>query len=427
VFEMNGAAVEAVLAALRQAGFGPSVGDAPGRWSGSAPRRAAWVRVPGPDAYVIVAVADVLPDDGPHAWRAAHGATAPAVVGGYRVSFHERPFRTRGHPYADAAEDFYTVFVDDVVAKVDEWSRWQTNWSVTPTAEPSARRLTRLRRVAASRLGSAAIPVEVELDPLMLALLDRTQAAATHQAVAELFLAGIRWRFPRDKHGGKLATRAQVLLYECAPPAHPAGKGIWLAVDGPPPRAEQRLTIGLTRAVARSARHRWDRMPEYWRTGHRTLDELWGVDGTVSAAFVDEVTDALLDGRTLEALVRCDVAVDRSTERLLTGLPDRFQFRQWTDKWVTNATDLVVGAAPWRWRNAVVAGQRPHRLETLGGFNPNRRPGLFLAHADGKPRLSFDQSASPLVVPRVCWQRDVDYDLVRLGLLTREQIPLSGP
>jgi hypothetical protein len=26
--------------------------------------------------------------------------------------------------------------------------------------------------------------------------------------------------------------------------------------------------------------------------------------------------------------------------------------------------------------------------------------------------------------PRVCWQRDVDYDLIRLGLLTRDQIPM---
>jgi len=38
--------------------------------------------------------------------------------------------------------------------------------------------------------------------------------------------------------------------------------------------------------------------------------------------------------------------------------------------------------------------------------------------------LSFDQSASPLVLPRETWARDPDYDLIRAGLLTRDQIPL---
>jgi hypothetical protein len=126
----------------------------------------------------------------------------------------------------------------------------------------------------------------------------------------------------------------------------------------------------------------------------------------------------------LEALGMCGVTTDRGTQRLLSGLPDRFGLREWTDKWVTNATDMMANAAPWRWRDAMVPKQRPHRMQTLGGFNPNRRPGLFQQLRDGRAHVTFDQSASPLVLPRTCWERDVDYDLIRLGLLTRDQIPM---
>jgi hypothetical protein len=384
--------------------------------------------VPGEDANVVVVVTSVLPDDrGPDGWRPAFGARAPAVVAGYRVSFHERPFRTRGHSYGDGAAYAHSVFVDDVVATVREWAGWEKTWSVPPTPEPAGRRLARLRRTAAARVASSSIPVDVDLDPLMMALLDVAQADSLHRFLDGLFLPGIRWRFPRDNNGVKLASRAQVLLYECAPPAHPAGKGLWLVVDGPVPRAEQRLTVRLAQAVGKSAPHRWDRLPEYWHTGPRTLDQLWGVDADVSATFIQDVVELLLAGRALDALTTCGITVDRGTGRLLAGLPDRFEFREWTDKWVTNATAAMADAAPWRWRHAVAPRLRPQRLASLGGFNPNRRPGLFLDQHHGQARLSFDQSASPLVMPRVCWQRDVDHDLVSLGLLTREQIPMPPP
>jgi hypothetical protein len=425
--EVAGASLAAVVEALRGAGFEPAIADAPKQWSTDPPRPGAWIRVPGDDANVVVVVTDVMPADrGPAAWQAAFGRTPPGAVSGYRVSFHERPFRTRGHPYADAAAYTYSVFVDDVVDTVREWAAWESTWSVTPTVEPAGRRLARLRRVAGSRLASPNIPVDVDLDPLMVALLDAAQAGAVHRQVDALFLAGIRWRFPRDNNGVKLATRTQVLLDECVPPAHPNGKGLWLVVDGPAPRAEQRLTIRLAHAVGTSAQHRWDTVPEYWHTGPRTLDQLWGIDAGVTPAFVEDVVDNLLAGRAIDALAMCGVTTDRGTLRLLTGLPDRFELRDWTDKWVTNSTALMAGAAPWLWSRAVAPRRRPRRLSSLGGFNPNRRPGLFLDHHDGHARVSFDQSASPLVVPRVRWQRDIDHDLVHLGLIARDQIPMPA-
>jgi len=117
----------------------------------------------------------------------------------------------------------------------------------------------------------------------MLALLDSPQVNAVHAVIEKLFLPALRWRFPRDTAGNKLAGRTQVLLYECAPPSHPAGKGVWLMVDRPDPRAEQTLTIRLARAVGWGATHRWESMPEYWRITPgapwrvRLTDELRGL------------------------------------------------------------------------------------------------------------------------------------------------------
>lgn len=415
------ASLAVVVEALRGAGFEPAVGTDPGHGAACRCLPTAWIGVPG-GAYVVVAVADVLPDQRESGrWRAAHGATAAAVVSGYQVSFHE-PSRTAGRTVA--VSHAYAVFVDDVVAAVRQWADWESTWSVTPAAEAPGRRLVRLRRLAAGRIASSTVPVDIDVDPLMVALLDTAQADRLHQLLDRLFLPGMRWRFPRDTNGVRFATRAQVLLHECAPASHPAGKGVWLVVDGPPPRAEQRLTVRLAHAVGKAAPHRWDGWPEYWHTGPRTLDQLWGIDGDITATFVDAVVDHLLAGRSLDALTMCEVATDRSTGRLLAGLPDRFELRTWTDTWVTNATTALGTAAPWQWVHKVSPRRRPQRLASLGGFNPNRRPGLFLDHHDGRPRLSFDCVASVLVMPRVCWQRDTDYDLVRHGLITRDQIPM---
>lgn len=417
------ASVAATARALEAAGFESTVQEAPRRWATDKQQPAVWVRMPGEDAYVVVVVADIVPDAQPGTWReACQGAVGTAL--GYRVGFHERPFRTRGHGYAAPVKRVYCVRVDDVVATVRDWSRWEETWSVTPVLEPTSSCLMRNRRLAASKLAGGSIPVGIDIDPLMLALLDSPQVDAVHAVIEQLFLPGLRWRFPRDKAGNKLAGRTQVLLYECARPSHPAGKGVWLVVDGPAPRAEQTLTIRLARAVGRSATHRWDSMPEYWRTGPRSIDQLWGIYAGTTAAFVEEVTDMLLAGDVLQSLATCGVGADRGTTRLLSGLPDCFELRQWTDKWVANAANLMANAAPWRWRHAVTAGRRPHRIGSLGGFNPNRRPGLFIEDRDEAAFLTFDQSASPLVAPRVTWERDIDYDLVRLGLVTHDQIPM---
>jgi hypothetical protein len=379
--------------------------------------------MPGEDAYAVVVVAHIVPAAQLGTWREARrGAVGIAV--GYRVGFHERPFRTRGHGYGAPVKSVYFVFVDDVVAMMREWSRWEETWSVTPVVEPTRSRLMRNRRLVSSKLASGSIPVGIDIDPLMLALLDSQQVNAVHAVLEKLFLPGLRWRFPRDKAGNKLAGRTQVLLYECAPPSNPAGKGVWLVADGPAPRAEQTLTIRLARAAGRGATHRWDSMPEYWRTGSRSIDQLWGIDAGTTAAFVEEVSNMLLAGDVLQSLAMCGVGADRGTTRLLSGLPECFELREWTDKWVANAVGLLANAAPWRWRHAVDAGRRPRRIGNLGGFNPNRRPGLFIEYRDGAAFLTFDQSASPLVAPRVTWERDSDYDLVRLGLVTHDQIPM---
>ena len=91
---------------------------------------------------------------------------------------------------------------------------------------------------------------------------------------------------------------------------------------------------------------------------------------------------------------------------------------------MTNAVALLTVATPWCWHGAAGRGLRPPRIGNLGGFNPRRRPELFLQHTAEGAVVSFDQSASPLVLPREIWARDPDYDLIRAGLLSRDQIPL---
>jgi hypothetical protein len=233
--------------ALKEAGFEPTVQDAPRRWTTDKQQLAVWVRMPGEDAYAVVVVADIMPDAQPGTWREAYqGAVGSAV--GYRVGFHERPFRT------DPVKRVYCVFVDDMVATVRDWSRWEETWSVTPVVEPTRSRLMRNRRLAASKLASGSIPVGIDIDPLMLALLDSPQVDAVHAVIEELFLPGLRWRFPRGKAGNKLAARTQVLLYECAPPSHPARKSVWLVErTGSARRANVDDTSGPRRRQGRDA------------------------------------------------------------------------------------------------------------------------------------------------------------------------------
>ena len=59
-------------------------------------------------------------------------------------------------------------------------------------------------------------------------------------------------------------------------------------------------------------------MPEYWRTGTRSIDQLWGIDAGTTAAFVEEVSNMLLAGDILQSLALCGVGADRGTTR---GMP----------------------------------------------------------------------------------------------------------
>ncbi|GGM53918.1 hypothetical protein ACFFX1_50615 [Dactylosporangium sucinum] len=400
MLETGGAAVPA---ALRAAGFDLRT-DVPGCL--------AAVAVPG-GGRVAVRAAPVSPDDSTGGWRRAiPPLDTLSAVEGFEIGFH--------------SEHTYAVFVDDVVARVAEWVRWEETWSVPPAGEPAARRRRRLERLAASRLASAAVPVGVDLDPFLRAVLDADQAVALDAAVEALYRPGVAWHFPRDRTGARLAGRTRVLLREFAPPPHPNAKGIWLVVDGPPPRTEARLTVRLAEAVGKAAVHRWDRVPERWRADAdgRSLDELWGFGGTVTASFATDITAALVGGHALDALVTCGVVVDEPTQRLLTGRPTRFTERRWTDLWVTNALTALADAAPWRWPSAVPPGRRRQRLEGLRGRVASNRSGLFLQNRSGRAVLTFDCNGSPLVTPRVLWERDPDLDLLGLGLLTRADIPL---
>ncbi|MET7426753.1 hypothetical protein [Dactylosporangium sp. NPDC005555] len=413
----------AAVDALRRSGLEPVVRQAPRQWSASPVEPGAWVRMPGDEAYAVVTVADIRPGERVGDWEEVRTLPDPTAVLGFTAAFYERrpdaatlPLE-HGDPVAVPSGQFHSVFPEDVVAAVEDWAQWEATWAVVPAVEPASRRRARLQRLATSKLTSGTVPVDIALDPMLLSMLSPEQAEDLDETVAGLFLPGIRWWFPRDRTGGRFAGRTQVLLRELVPPSTAAGKGIWLAVGT---AAGGGLRAGLGRFAGRSAYHRWDRMPQYWQSPATTVDELWGGQGPR----LQTVVDALLSGHALEALDMCGVTTDRATARVLQGLPECFRLREWTDKWTTNATALMANAAPWRWAASPPERRRPRRLETLGGFGASRRPGLFLGAPEGPAHLSFAQSGSPLVAPRVEWERDPDFDLVRLGLLTTGQIPL---
>ena len=393
---------------------------------GREPTAGVRVVMPGIDACAVVRVAPVrrLRDGG---WARSSAPDDHEAEPGYVVGFHERPFRTRGHGYQDAAEVVATLHVDEIVATIVGWARWETDWSVTPIVEPARKRLLRLTRLAASRRELADVPVQVRPDPVAEAMLTPDQLTAARHAVQELHPRAVAWNFPRDRVGRNLATGTQVGLVQCAPPTHPSGKGIWWTAVGPRPRSAPGITIELRRLYAGGQAHRWDDVPEFWRTSPgrgRTPEQLWGIADDEDA--VRATIERLLAGETADGLSRWGIDLDDGTSRLLQGRPVGFELRRWTDGWVKRATDLLASSAPWLWQRAVEARPRPHRLAGLGGFNPNRRPGLFLGTSRGRTRLSFDPSASPLVLPRHQWERHPDLDLVLAGLLDRDELPYAA-
>ncbi|WP_203924999.1 hypothetical protein, partial [Rugosimonospora africana] len=265
MLELGEVSLTAAERALREAGLDPVVRDIPSHWRAAQPR-GVWVRMPGGDAHAVVILTRVIPGDRLGTWHEAD-SRARGIVSGYGVNFFENVSRPHGHSWSGIAARAYSVFVDDIVAAVREWTGWESTWSVTPVVEPARKRDARLRRLAVSKLEGGALPVDIDIDPLMLSLLDAAQASALRSLLDTLFLPGIRWRFPRDRTGARLVNRGRVLLHECAPPAHSSGKGLWLAVDGPAPGTTPRLVVRLAHTAGRGAFHRWDRIPEYWRTG----------------------------------------------------------------------------------------------------------------------------------------------------------------
>jgi hypothetical protein len=55
--------LSAVASALQDAGFAPTVREAPRRWATDGHEAAVWAPMPGDDAYAIVVVTPIVLDD----------------------------------------------------------------------------------------------------------------------------------------------------------------------------------------------------------------------------------------------------------------------------------------------------------------------------------------------------------------------------
>ena len=294
----------AAVDALRRSGLEPVIRQAPRQWSASPVEPGAWVRMPGDEAYAVVTVADIRPGD--RSGDSGAGADPAGPDRGPRV--HRRVLRVlpdadtqpleHGDPVAVPSGQFHSVFPEDVVTAVEDG---EATWSVIPAGEPEARRRARLQRLARSKLAGDGIPVDIAIDPIPLSMLSDQQAEELDETIAGLFLPGIPWWFPRDRTGGRLAGRTQVLLRELVPPANPAARasgsrasttpGGGLRPAGQVRRQVELSPLGPDAALLAGPGHR--------RRG--ALGRRRAASGRVVAAAVD----ALLTGRALDALDLC--------------------------------------------------------------------------------------------------------------------------
>jgi len=332
-----------------------------------------------------------------------------------------------------------------------------------------------LRR--AGRLGEAwrLAGLATEVDPEQARQPGVALTAAAQERLradlAALLPLHLQWHAPRDERG-RLALDEEVLLaaYESATPLG-QGRQIWLAAVSPARRREpQVLTLRLADLIGENHTHVWSAARWRWDARAQGVPraQRWGVDGLPlerlgldgwrslpsegPAERAGELEEgeraarcvALQDaGRLREALGLYDVELDAGVERLLEGRPLPSVGLQETEAWARAVQEGLRLAAPWRFgpllgeaaraRERWVAEKRARKWSApmLRLFwlphQPEQRKGAVMLRArernGRRPRLELEWSASNARLPAVAWQRPLELDLLRFGLLAEEELP----
>ena len=317
-------------------------------------------------------------------------------------------------------------------------------------------------------LHTALDPDRLEQPGVQVAPGDRERLRAD---LAALLPVHLQWHYLRDDRG-RLALGENVLLaaYESATPLS-QGRHLWLTAASPARRRDpQVVTLQLAALIGENHTHVWTEAPWLWdaRAQDASRARRWGVEdlplarlglagggGALLDAPVDAVGTlsegeraarciALQDaGRLREALALYEVELDERVGRLLDGLRIKYQAAHEIEPWARATQEALRRAALWRWgpllRDAAAARERwvaekrsrrwsapMLRLFWLPHQTQQAKAAVMLRarERDGSgPRLELESSANNARLPVVAWQRPLEIDLVRFGLLAEAELP----
>jgi hypothetical protein len=285
------------------------------------------------------------------------------------------------------------------------WARFEDEFRVEPPQLAAAPR-PKLQRIAAALRASADVDLRVEGD------------------MADVEATAVKWHFPRDD-GGRLALATIVGLEPLEPAPRPDRRVRWLSVAGPGKRRDPAaLTVRIEELISANLSHDWSETRWRWHRASQAipLDERWAIGDQPAAR---QILAALDEGDVAGAIAAAEVDVEPSVERLLAGRPATFSTRDLTATWAPRCAQELAAAAPWLLATAAAA-VRPGqalRLFGLGGVNIVRKPGVFLGNDRGRAALRVEFSGSSARLPAERWQRPIELDLVRAGLVDPAEIP----
>ena len=350
-------------------------------------------------------------------------------------------------------------------------------------AARSARTLRTAGRVAD---GLATAGLRLAFDPAdpRVAPTEESDAQLTPAAAARLrddlrrlAAEAVAWRFPCDEDG-RLSPGEAVLLapYE-GEGRQRQGRSLWLAAVGPARRRdEQAVTLVLASFVSDNHPHRWDAARWLWDDRHAEADAAtrWGVAGLPTHALAtpggdgDAGLDALRAtcardaatpgeraalcvllqdvGRAEEALALYGVGVGDEVWDVQQGRPVasaafRYHLSAVPESWPGVLHEAMRGCAPWRFAATLAAEAKRRAGRQLGAKAAAKPPRLRLfalpnqswqsktslvlagAGAGGlEPRLELEGTSVNSRLPEVFWKRPDEIDLLRFGLLDRDEL-----
>ena len=226
----------------------------------------------------------------------------------------------------------------------------------------------------------------------------------------------LAFNFPRDQRG-RLLGKARVLIDTLEPAKPPARTRCrFLRIQ------DARFELVTADEHVENQDHRWDNQPWRWRADGASPVERWGIEDLELAAAVV----ILLEAAEWEVALReCGVQLGDDLRRILAAEPLGYLLRDLAGGWARAAAEQLLQLAPWRL--GPLAGKKSTRLFGLGGMNVQRKPGVYLKLAGGRPTLDMEASASNRRLAREEWERPLDFEAFRLGIRPPAGLPIDWP